>query len=360
MPNPIQVFLVLATCGASLLLAAGFLGRFHGLGDSLAVYRTALSCLLLVLAILLAAIGLRWPGALAGSFAALALITVLSHWWPAPGQAAAAGPGVTVYQKNLWTRLATPEAMVTEILASGADVVTLQEVGRRAAPVLEGLRDAYPTQVVCPYATVGGVAVLSRFPERPGSRDCVPLSGLVSTVLETPDGPSGPQPSTSSGPGPATSAARSPRCWTVSRAGPNPPSSAVTSTPYAGPGRSAKSPAPPAPGRSDRPGSHSGTAASSSLWGSTTSSPPAGRGQPNSAPLPGLTTTACWPGCRREKDRRRYAPFGFVTGRNTRIITPLVTICEQRRPAPATVAALLTVSTPAELPEHFLPFKGFK
>ena len=189
MPNPIQMFLVLATCGASVLLAAGFLGRFHGLGDSLAVYRTALSCLLLVLAILLAATGLRWPGALAGSFAALALITVLSHWWPAPGQAAAAGPGVTVYQKNLWTRLATPEDMVAEILASGADVVTLQEVGRRAGPVLEGLRGAYPTQVVCPYATVGGVAVLSRFPERPGSRDCVPLSGLVSTVLETPDGP---------------------------------------------------------------------------------------------------------------------------------------------------------------------------
>ncbi|MEY8837495.1 endonuclease/exonuclease/phosphatase family protein, partial [Cribrihabitans sp. XS_ASV171] len=42
--------------------------------------------------------------------------------------------------------------------------------------------------VFCPFAAVGGVAVLSRFPKVPGSETCVAMQGLAAMRVETPLG----------------------------------------------------------------------------------------------------------------------------------------------------------------------------
>lgn len=178
---------VLAGAGA---LALSFLGRWHPAGDSLAVFRTPIALGVLVLAGLVLAAGARGPAAVGAIAALLSLGTTLPHYVDWPGQAEASGRELKVYQKNLWFRMADARPVVADILASGADIVTLQEVGRGTRQVLDALKEAYPTQVYCAYsAGVGGVAVLSRFREIRGMRDCREGTGALLVGLKTPDGP---------------------------------------------------------------------------------------------------------------------------------------------------------------------------
>ncbi len=179
----------LAIAAGGLALLGGYLGRFHGAGDSLAVFRVPVALTVLVLAGVGYGAGARLVPGIGAVAGLAALASVAIHWHVPAGRAEAAGPPLSVYQKNLWFLLPDPAEVVADILVSEADIVTLQEVGDRAAPVLAALRDRYPVQVVCPSSRVGAVAVLSRFPERDGTRDCIAETGMVSTVVETPAGP---------------------------------------------------------------------------------------------------------------------------------------------------------------------------
>ena len=181
--------LALAAVVAGLLLVGGFLGHLHPAGDSLAVFRFGIAVVLLAASGLLWATGARRAGLAGAAIALLATATLVPHWWPLPGQARAAAPTLTVYQKNLWFGLRPADAVVADIRASGADIVTLQEVGPRSIEVAARVSDLYPTQIACPFSTVGGVAILSRFPDRADTRICRPGTGLVSSVFETPAGP---------------------------------------------------------------------------------------------------------------------------------------------------------------------------
>ncbi len=172
-----------------LALLGSFLGRVHGLGDSLAVFRVPVALAVAAFAAMAFPLGARLASVAGALAALLALATVAPHWLTHAGRAEAAGGAVTVYQKNLWFLLQDPREVVADILDADADIVTLQEVGPGSAPVLDALRATYPVQVRCPYAKVGGVAVLSRLPERPGNRNCAEGLGLVSVDLDTPEGP---------------------------------------------------------------------------------------------------------------------------------------------------------------------------
>ena len=79
--------------------------------------------------------------------------------------------------------------MAEDILASRADFVTLQELHQRNRPILGTLRDTYPHQHFCPFAAVGGIAVLSRYPGIPGQTVCAEGAGLAAMQVATPDGP---------------------------------------------------------------------------------------------------------------------------------------------------------------------------
>lgn len=176
-----------ALVAAVAALVAGFGGALHPAGDSLAVFRGVLSVAALAFAAALAALGFRQAAMLGAAVPALALASLAPDRIGWPG-AEAAPPGLVLYQKNLWVGLADPALLVADIRASGADVVTLQEVHARNLPVIEALADAFPTQVVCPRSRVGGVAVLARWPAVAGSAVCAEGRGLVAVTLDAPGG----------------------------------------------------------------------------------------------------------------------------------------------------------------------------
>ncbi|MEM0945858.1 MAG: endonuclease/exonuclease/phosphatase family protein [Pseudomonadota bacterium] len=178
-----------ATCLGALAILGGFVGSYHAAGDSLAVFRVPIAIGTLVGAIAALVTGARLIGMGGLCAGILALATVFPHWVSFTGRVQASEAVIAVYQKNLWFRLPDPAEIVADIRGSGADIVTLQEVGPRTEPVLAALRDIYPVQRICPSFRVGGAAVLSRLPEVPGSGGCKEGLGLATVALETPDGP---------------------------------------------------------------------------------------------------------------------------------------------------------------------------
>lgn len=75
-----------------------------------------------------------------------------------------AGPGITVLSFNAWEHQDEPEETARAIVASGADIVMLQEAGALLSQVDWVLKSAYPFQSHCP--TSCDLAILSRLPVR--------------------------------------------------------------------------------------------------------------------------------------------------------------------------------------------------
>ncbi|MDJ1007024.1 MAG: endonuclease/exonuclease/phosphatase family protein [Paracoccaceae bacterium] len=168
-------------------LALGFAGRFHGLGDSLSLFRPVLVPLVGLVSLALLMSG---PRRLALAGVALAAGAGLSLAPPAPVSALPDTARVYgFYQKNLLWHRPHPRDVAADIRATGADFVALQEVHRFSRPILEDLGDSHPAQLVCPFAAVGGVAVLSRWPMIEGQTLCAEGQGVAGMQVATPDGP---------------------------------------------------------------------------------------------------------------------------------------------------------------------------
>ena len=144
---------------AAAVLGASFLGAVHPAGDTLAVFRPLLLLIFFPFALLIFWLRGRLFGILGLLLCALALWTM----WPPAADRPGDGQSISVYQKNLSFRLDDRSDIVTDILASGADFVTLQEVHKNNRDVLAELEETYPHQHSCPFAAVGGVALLSRW-----------------------------------------------------------------------------------------------------------------------------------------------------------------------------------------------------
>ena len=171
---------------SALVLLAGFGGRLHGAGDLLAVGRPAVTAVLTLLSLVAMTLGLRRRGAV-GLMAAL--VAVWSMLPPMVGVVAASNDReYGAYQKNLLFRNRETEAVAADILATESDFVFLQELHSVTRPILARLGGAYPHQAFCDFATVGGVAVLSRWPPT-GDAPVCDGNGLVAMQVETPDGP---------------------------------------------------------------------------------------------------------------------------------------------------------------------------
>jgi endonuclease/exonuclease/phosphatase (EEP) superfamily protein YafD len=171
----------------SLALAASFGGRFHGLGDTLAVGRPVLAVVVALLSLTVFLVRRRFLGAVG---LALALGAGLSLVPPAPASVAPErARDYSIYQKNLLWSLPDTLPMREDIRHASPDFVTLQELHRRNRPILEALRGDFPHQHFCPFATVGGTAVLSRWPPTGAPPVCGGNSGMAAMQVATPDGP---------------------------------------------------------------------------------------------------------------------------------------------------------------------------
>ncbi|MEL7012783.1 MAG: endonuclease/exonuclease/phosphatase family protein [Pseudomonadota bacterium] len=161
-------------------LAVSFQGGVHPVGDSLAVFRVGLC-----LALLLLAATVR-----NGAFARLGIISLSvigiasAMWHKIPKS----DPGpVTIYQKNVLHRNSELSSLAADILATGPDFVTLQEVSVEGEALLRDLKAAYPYQVLCRYSPKSGVAVLSRI-EPLDKGDCRQSYGKAMITVDLPTG----------------------------------------------------------------------------------------------------------------------------------------------------------------------------
>ena len=169
---------------ALITLALSYSGAWFAPGDSLAVGRPHLSLVVILLALWLwwaEALKLAMVCLLAGSTSAAALLS-----YALPGTAA---PGTyTLYQKNLLFKAWPRQPLADDILASGADIVTLQEVSTHNRQYMRSLFEAYPTQVICPSRAGFDVAILTRFEQVEGGADCGAGGGLALLQVRLPQG----------------------------------------------------------------------------------------------------------------------------------------------------------------------------
>ncbi len=186
MTRALLLLLWLGIFAALAAVAGSFAGVVHPLGDSLAVFRLYFTGACLILAFLIALIPRkgRWLALGLGVISGVAALPVALSYGADDG---AGGPHA-IYQKNLLFRLVDPGPIVADILASDADLVTLQEVNGRNMAVMAALEQAYPAQAHCAFGTVGGTAVLSRWPAM-GAPICSERGGLTALQVAAPDGP---------------------------------------------------------------------------------------------------------------------------------------------------------------------------
>ncbi|SHH78210.1 endonuclease/exonuclease/phosphatase family protein [Marivita hallyeonensis] len=174
-----QVLVIFVALALTAAFVGGFLGAVHPAGDSFAVFRLPIAALLA-----LVVIWSPWPAALRWSVAVLCLgamgqIVAQKYTAHPPGS-------VVVYQKNLLFENNQVDALYADIVAANPDVIALQELTSRNAPLVQQLRDAYPHQASCALTTWARVAVLSRWPVE--GEICVENQGLVGLRVTSPDG----------------------------------------------------------------------------------------------------------------------------------------------------------------------------
>lgn len=166
----------------SALVVAGYGGALHPAGDSLAVFRWEASLAVLALAGLSLTAAARRQALILGVVAAVAGGPILWAMQPrTPGSA------ITLYQKNIWIGNGQGDAIAADIYASGADIVTLQEVDRRHDPLVASLRERYRGWQRC----FGGIHVFSRLPLAAGGGRCLEDRGLAVALLQV-EAPMGP------------------------------------------------------------------------------------------------------------------------------------------------------------------------
>lgn len=176
--------------GGTLALIAFVLlsltGRFFAPGNSAAVFRLQASVLLVLLAAALWAMSARRLASAALVSGALGIGSVVPGFVTAGTECP--GSCLTLYQKNLLYRAWPRYPLADDIIASGAQVVTLQEVSDHNREFLAELFDHYPGEVQCAFRPQQDIALLTSLPVVEGSAFCLEGGGLAGLQVRTPDG----------------------------------------------------------------------------------------------------------------------------------------------------------------------------
>ena len=178
-----KIHLGLAACTISLL-ALTFSGFVHPVGDSLAVFQLPIgfACLLMLMP-------LR-TGRIFRIGSLLLLLTAAVQIGHRANNKHVNDPQIKVYQKNLSFRIPDIKPLKQDILTQGdIDFITLQEVTDRNAGLMASLLSNFPSQHTCPFAGVGGTAVLSRWPVIEGTKICFDRDGATAMQVITEQGP---------------------------------------------------------------------------------------------------------------------------------------------------------------------------
>lgn len=168
-----------------VLIVASFAGAWHGIGDSLAVFRYLIAMGVAISAALLQRRrGMRIAG----------VALVAAGFWLAPEAArlVASDPlpetTYSIYQKNLLYNGDHRRELADDIITADADFVTLQELYSSNIVVLNDLLGHYPASLNCEPDGEPGQVVLSKWPAVGGQDICRKDVGLVGMQVQTPHG----------------------------------------------------------------------------------------------------------------------------------------------------------------------------
>jgi len=174
---------ILAFAGGAMALVGGFLGAYHPVGDSLAVFRPYALAALIFAMVGFALWRKKWL-----AYVSLALLAYGIYSLRAQLMPPAPVVGFTLMQQNIQYQN-DANNLVDYAKANAPDIITLQEVTTQAVPRLAALRPEYPYQVICPFKMARGVAILSkyRFLGRQ-AEGCIEGAGMVSVRVNIPAG----------------------------------------------------------------------------------------------------------------------------------------------------------------------------
>lgn len=177
-------FVKICTWAALAVLLASYGGGVHPIGDTLAVGRPHLILALVFAVIILLALKVKILPVFAVLCAILAGAPIAYGFLktPTPNEGQ-----FTLYQKNLLFRAWPRYPLMDEIIDSGAEFVTLQEVSTHNLRFMAGLFEDYPTKLLCEFRAVGAVAVLTRYPVVDGSQTCGQKNGYAAVQVVLPD-----------------------------------------------------------------------------------------------------------------------------------------------------------------------------
>lgn len=177
------------TIGCACILMAfvviGFTGQIFAVGDSIALLRPQAGVLLLLCAALLLYLRARYLALTTCAVATIALGSIAASY--AAPSAECNGTCLTLYQKNLMSKAWPRYPLADDIIASNAQIVTLQEVSSHNQKYMNNLFEHYPSKVVCSFRPEQSVAILTTLPIVENSDFCLKGSGLVGVQVEAPD-----------------------------------------------------------------------------------------------------------------------------------------------------------------------------
>ena len=165
---------------SALVVLVAQLGAFHPIGDTMAIAAPVAAVVGLFFGLSLGR-GLWIPVlAICGSW--------VVFWGIDRVRDTGQGGDFVLYQKNIWAPNVHYEDLVADILASGADFVTLQEVADNREQIYDLLGSELGFKHHCRNSDWDGVGVVSRYPIVPDSGYCSPDRGLALAAFQTPRG----------------------------------------------------------------------------------------------------------------------------------------------------------------------------
>ncbi|WP_294614136.1 endonuclease/exonuclease/phosphatase family protein [uncultured Roseovarius sp.] len=168
------------------LVLLGFSGEFFAPGNSAAVVRPLAGILLLPLTAVLWRMKAPRRALFSLAWAIVALGSVAPSFFTS-GVECTRGC-VKLYQKNLLSKAWPRYPLADDIIASGAEIVTLQEVSDHNRQYMAKLFGHYPNAVTCTFRPAQDVAVLTSLPAVDRSEFCLTEAGLAGIQVLAPNG----------------------------------------------------------------------------------------------------------------------------------------------------------------------------
>jgi endonuclease/exonuclease/phosphatase (EEP) superfamily protein YafD len=157
------ILIALAAVSVALLLLVSLFNSWFPLADSLSHFRVHYCLVLLLVGVCFAVLrAWRWFGAVV--LCVLIGIGSIYPAWPLLSPRAELSHPLKLIQFNTLFNNPTPDRSLTWLKSEAPDFLMMQEVSKKTIVIYDSMAETMPYGIICKFATVGGVAVRSKYP----------------------------------------------------------------------------------------------------------------------------------------------------------------------------------------------------